>query len=260
MGVFKPSSFNTCEAKLPGGIIFVVVAICCCFQTITGDTLVSNAKAVADARKAYRLSAKKQSTNSVKVITESADDPEIEDDPVIGDDPVLAGLNVPDPVFLCSIEPASMSHQKSLEHALACLTREDPSLRVSFNEETGQTILSGMGELHLEVILDRIRKEYKVDAELGEVFIAYREAITTRGEETYTLDRQLGDTRHLVTVSVSIKPAGDDDDDKKISKTDVKFKHTIEPYPNSILKEKPIRIQHRKAVKNGIISAFNRGI
>lgn len=227
-------------------------------QTITGDTLVSSAKAVSDARKAYHSSVGQESRISEEVSLEADEDTDAVDDPIVGNDPVLAGLHVPDPVFLCSIEPASMSHQKGLEHALACLTREDPSLRVTVNEETGQTILSGMGELHLEIILDRIHKEYKVDAELGEVFIAYREAITGRGEETYTLDRQLGDTRHLVTVSVSIKP-DDDDQEKERTKTDVKFKHTVDPYPDSSIKEKPIKIPHRKAVKNGIVSGFNRG-
>jgi elongation factor G len=147
-----------------------------------------------------------------------------------------------------------MSQQKALDHALACLTREDPSLHVSINTETGQTILSGMGELHLEVIHHRICNEYKVDAELGEVFIAYRETIIGFAEETYVLDKQLGDTKHVVKVSLSVKQSENDQ-----SKKDRKFMHSIRPHAGSTLNENLIRMQHRKAVKNGIISAFSRG-
>ena len=63
-----------------------------------------------------------------------------------------------------------------LDHALSCLTREDPSLRVSTNQDTGQTVLSGMGELHLEIIHDRIKRDFKVDCSLGKLQVAYREA------------------------------------------------------------------------------------
>jgi elongation factor G len=73
-----------------------------------------------------------------------------------------------------------------LDHALSCLTREDPSLRVSINQETGQTVLSGMGELHLEIIHDRLRRDFKVDCSLGKLQVAYREApslqVTRKGE------------------------------------------------------------------------------
>ena len=63
-----------------------------------------------------------------------------------------------------------------LDHALSCLTREDPSLRVSTDQDTGQTILSGMGELHLEIIYDRLKRDFKVDCSLGKLQVAYREA------------------------------------------------------------------------------------
>ena len=73
-----------------------------------------------------------------------------------------------------------------LDHALSCLSREDPSLRVSINQETGQTVLSGMGELHLEIIHDRLRRDFKVDCSLGKLQVAYREApsleVTRKGE------------------------------------------------------------------------------
>ena len=72
--------------------------------------------------------------------------------------PVLAGVTLPDPVFFCAIEPVSMRQQRALDDALECLTKEDPSLRVTHNADTGQVVLAGMGELHLEVIQDRLLK------------------------------------------------------------------------------------------------------
>lgn len=75
---------------------------------------------------------------------------------------MLVGLTVPDPVFFCSIEPPSMAFQKNLDFALECLLREDPSLHVRTDPDTGQTIIGGMGELHLEIIKDRILKVREV--------------------------------------------------------------------------------------------------
>ena len=83
-------------------------------------------------------------------------------------------MKVPDPVFMCTIEPPSLAYQLDLEKALTILQREDPSLRVKYDEDSGQTILSGMGELHLEIIQDRIKKEYGVDCYLGPLQISYK--------------------------------------------------------------------------------------
>ena len=108
-------------------------------QTSTGDTLVSSQKSAVYAAKSYQNSSTDENRDQVLL-------------------PVLAGMDIPDPVFFCSIEPPSLSYQKALDHALDCLLREDPSLSVTFDSDTGQTILGGMGELHLEVIKDRIHK------------------------------------------------------------------------------------------------------
>ena len=110
------------------------------FQTVTGDTLLSSAKAAKAAEQAH---AKHTSA------TEEDDSDEEADGSFT---PVLAGLDVPDPVFFCTVEPPSMAHQKQLDIALECLTREDPSLRVTVDEGTGETVIAGMGELHLEII------------------------------------------------------------------------------------------------------------
>ena len=71
---------------------------------------------------------------------------------------VLSGMIIPEPAFFCSIEPISRSQQKNLDNALNCLSKEDPSLHVKIDQTTGQTILGGMGELHLDIIKDRIYK------------------------------------------------------------------------------------------------------
>ena len=76
-----------------------------------------------------------------------------------------------------------------LDHALSCLTREDPSLRVSTNHDTGQTVLSGMGELHLEIIHDRLRRDFKVDCSIGKLQVAYREAPSVEVHRKGTISR-----------------------------------------------------------------------
>ena len=118
-------------------------------QSISGDTLTHSA---SSARSALRAYAKHHPDNEEDV--EDDDDEDMK--------PVLATLMVPDPVFFCSIEAPSQAYQQALDHALRCLQREDPSLHVHTDPDTGQLILSGMGELHLEIIRDRILKEYKV--------------------------------------------------------------------------------------------------
>lgn len=82
-------------------------------------------------------------------------------------------------------------HVKQLEQALEMLQREDPSFRVKFDEETGQTIVSGMGELHLEVVLQRIRSEFKVDASLGPLQVAYKETFLGNITDTFVFDKML---------------------------------------------------------------------
>nr|XP_012304256.1 ribosome-releasing factor 2, mitochondrial-like [Aotus nancymaae] len=93
-----------------------------------------------------------------------------------------------------------------LEHALKCLQREDPSLKVRLDPDSGQTILCGMGELHIEIIHDRIKREYGLETYLGPLQVAYRETIQNSARATDTLDRTLGDQRHLVTVEVEARP------------------------------------------------------
>ncbi|ORZ31150.1 P-loop containing nucleoside triphosphate hydrolase protein [Catenaria anguillulae PL171] len=104
----------------------------------------------------------------------------------------LSGLPIPAPVFTCSIEPSSSSASKLLDTALAHLTREDPSVVVAEDKETGQLLIGGQGELHLEIIKDRLTREYGVDARMGDMQIAYREAISEPADVTDTYVRESG--------------------------------------------------------------------
>ncbi|KAF1377761.1 hypothetical protein PFLUV_G00204100 [Perca fluviatilis] len=157
-------------------------------QTVTGDTIVSSkASAAAAARRAQNdgVESKKRGEHASVV---------------------LSGVEVPDPVFFCTIEPPTMAKQADLENALNCLQREDPSLKVRLDPDSGQTILCGMGELHIEIIHDRIRREYGIETHLGPLQVAYRESILHEVSTTDTLDRTVGERRHLATVELAITP------------------------------------------------------
>ncbi|XP_074473789.1 ribosome-releasing factor 2, mitochondrial [Sebastes fasciatus] len=157
-------------------------------QTVTGDTIVSSkASAAAAARRAQSDGeAGKKGGEHASV--------------------VLSGVEVPDPVFFCTIEPPTMAKQADLENALNCLQREDPSLKVRIDPDSGQTILCGMGELHIEIIHDRIRREYGIETHLGPLQVAYRESILHEVSTTDTLDRTVGERRHVVTVELTVTP------------------------------------------------------
>ncbi|CAJ1070349.1 ribosome-releasing factor 2%2C mitochondrial [Xyrichtys novacula] len=157
-------------------------------QAVTGDTIVSSkASAAAAARRAQKDSgAAKKKGEQASVI--------------------LSGVEVPDPVFFCTIEPPTMAKQADLENALKCLQREDPSLKVRVDPDSGQTILCGMGELHIEIIHDRIRREYGIETHLGPLQVAYRETILQEVSTTDMLDRTVGERRNVVTVELTVRP------------------------------------------------------
>ncbi len=156
--------------------------------TDTGDTLVTKAS-VAEA--------------AIKRWTKVREEDEHESAP----SPFLSGINVPSPVFYCSIEPASMRFQQPLESALAILSREDPSLTVSTDKDTGQTVLSGMGELHLEIIADRIKKEHKLDVDLGPLLISYKEMPLESVRKEVNFERQMLGQTHTVNMTLEVLPS-----------------------------------------------------
>ncbi|XP_027527276.1 ribosome-releasing factor 2, mitochondrial isoform X2 [Neopelma chrysocephalum] len=198
-------------------------------QSATGDTIVSSkASAVAAARRAGRDAREKKFVSDI-------------------DSLLLAGVEIPDPVFFCTIEPPSMAKQQDLDNALSCLQREDPSLKVKIDPDTGQTILCGMGELHIEIIHDRIKREYGIETYLGPLQIAYRETILSAAQVTDILDKTVGDKRHFVTAELEVRPRSGD---RAMTKP-------IINYAESVIGELPKELQG--AIENGIMNSCIQG-
>lgn len=128
-----------------------------------------------------------------------------------GNDVILEKMTFPDPVIEVSVEPKSQADQEKMGIALSRLVAEDPSLRVESDEESGQTILKGMGELHLEIIVDRMKREFKVEANIGAPKVAYREAITKKIDVDYTHKKQSGGSGQFAKVSITFEPITDDE-------------------------------------------------
>ena len=124
------------------------------------------------------------------------------DDPVI-----LERMAFPVPVIDISVEPKTKDSVEKMSIGLQKLAGEDPSLRLKTDQESGQTILSGMGELHLEIIIDRLRREYGVDCNIGAPQVAYRETISKSWTETYTHKKQSGGSGQYAEVKVLFEPA-----------------------------------------------------
>ncbi|GCE83180.1 elongation factor G [Komagataeibacter diospyri] len=119
---------------------------------------------------------------------------------------VLERMSFPIPVIDISVEPKTKDGVEKMTLALQKLSGEDPSLRLKTDQETGQTILSGMGELHLDIIIDRLRREYGVDANIGAPQVAYRETITKAHTETYTHKKQSGGSGQFAEVKIEFAP------------------------------------------------------
>ncbi len=120
---------------------------------------------------------------------------------------ILEKMEFPEPVIEIAIEPKSKADQERLGVALAKLAAEDPSFRVSTDQESGQTILKGMGELHLDIKVDILRRTYKVDANIGAPQVAYRETVSKRVEVDYTHKKQSGGSGQFARVKIVIEPA-----------------------------------------------------
>ncbi|KAK9532340.1 hypothetical protein VZT92_009728 [Zoarces viviparus] len=198
-------------------------------QTVTGDTIVlSKASAAAAARRAQDDGgAGKRQGDHASV--------------------VLSGVEVPDPVFFCTIEPPTMAKQADLENALNCLQREDPSLKVRVDPDSGQTILCGMGELHIEIVHDRIRREYGVETHLGPLQVAYRESILHEVSTTDTLDRTVGERRHVVTAALAVAPL---DISATGASCELAFAEEL---------AEQLSPQMKEAVENGVHSSYLQG-
>jgi elongation factor G len=124
---------------------------------------------------------------------------------------ILESMTFPAPVINVAIEPKTKGDQDKLGTAIQRLAEEDPTFQVRTDEETGQTIISGMGELHLEVLVDRMRREFKVEANIGRPQVAYRETIRKRVEKVeYTHKKQTGGSGQFARVIIDLEPTGGD--------------------------------------------------
>ena len=118
-------------------------------------------------------------------------------------------VQFPQPVISVAIEPKSTADGEKLNKSLERLVQEDPTFRVALDSETGQTLISGMGELHLEIIVDRLRREFKVDANVGAPQVSYREAISHSASENEVFSRETANLKQFAGVSITIEPQED---------------------------------------------------
>jgi elongation factor G len=119
---------------------------------------------------------------------------------------VLERMEFPEPVIEVAVEPKSKADQEKMGVALNRLAQEDPSFRVNSDPESGQTIIKGMGELHLEILVDRMKREFKVEANVGAPQVAYRESITKKVEHDYTHKKQTGGSGQFARVKIRFEP------------------------------------------------------
>ncbi len=119
---------------------------------------------------------------------------------------ILEKMEFPDPVISVAVEPKTKADQEKMGIALAKLAEEDPTFRVKSDEETGQTIISGMGELHLDIIVDRMRREFKVESTVGKPQVAYRETITASTEQEVKYAKQSGGKGQYGHVKIKVEP------------------------------------------------------
>ncbi len=161
---------------------------------------------------------------------------------------ILESMDFPDPVISIAIEPKTKADQEKLGIALQKLAIEDPSFRVKTDEETGQTIISGMGELHLEIIVDRMLREFKVEASVGKPQVAYRETITRKSEAEGKYVRQTGGRGQYGHVYIDLEP----------SEKGKGFEFVNKVVGGSIPKEyiNPIENGIREATESGILAGY----
>merc|ERR1740138_912552 len=124
---------------------------------------------------------------------------------------ILERMDFPDPVIKVSVEPLTKAEQEKMGMALNRLAKEDPSFRYNRDEETGQTVIEGMGELHLDIIVDRMKREFKVKCNVGEPQVAYRESITGSTKIEYQHKKQSGGSGQYAKVFINFAPLTEED-------------------------------------------------
>ena len=162
---------------------------------------------------------------------------------------ILEKMEFPEPVIGVAVEPKTKADQQKMSEALIRLAAEDPSFRFSRDEETGQTIIEGMGELHLEIIVDRMFREFKVEANVGAPQVSYREAITQSAEIDYTHKKQSGGSGQYARVKIQFEPKDLSDEEGGM---DFEFEADIKG--GSVPKE------YIPGVQKGIESVLGQGV
>ena len=162
---------------------------------------------------------------------------------------ILEKMEFPDPVIEVAVEPKTKADYEKMGQALGRLAQEDPSFRVTSDEESGQTIIKGMGELHLEILVDRMKREFKVEADVGAPQVAYRETITKAVEVDYTHKKQSGGAGQFARVKMKFKPLE--------RNSGVKFLNTV--VGGNIPKEYIPGVEKgiNFAAQNGVIAGYN---
>lgn len=173
---------------------------------------------------------------------------------------VLESMVFPDPVIGLAIEPKTQKDLDKLGMALAKLSEEDPTFRVRYDEETNQTVISGMGELHLEIIVDRLRREFKVEVNEGAPQVNYKEALTASVEHTERLKKQSGGSGLFAQMSFELGPADEsflNSEDFKSGKLKLQFVNDI--FGGSVPKEYFASIikGFTSMMDNGILAGYN---
>jgi len=162
----------------------------------------------------------------------------------------LENLDFPDPVIHVAVEPKSKADQEKMGKALQALAEEDPTFQVRTDEETAQTIIAGMGELHLEVLVDRMMREFKVEATVGKPQVAYRETITQSVvDHTYTHKKQTGGTGQFAVIQATMEPYAEGEEE---------YAFESQITGGAIPKEyiKPVDDGIREAMSNGVLAGF----
>src|SRR5207247_3287829 len=119
---------------------------------------------------------------------------------------ILESMHFPEPVIAVAVEPKTKADEEKLSSALAKLAEEDPTFKVRFDQEIGQTLIAGMGELHLEIIVDRMLREFGVQANVGKPQVAYRETISAKAEQRHRFIRQTGGRGMYGDVTLTVEP------------------------------------------------------
>lgn len=163
---------------------------------------------------------------------------------------VLESMDFPEPVIGISIEPLTQKDVDKLSNGLAKLAEEDPTFRVSTNEETGQTIIEGMGELHLEIIIDRLKREFKVEANQGRPQVSYKEAITQTVELREVYKKQSGGRGKFADIIVKVGPADPDFEGELQFIDEVKGGNVPKEFIPSVQKG------FLNAMKNGVLAGY----